>query len=402
MHNHRVLFLCPSLVGAGVERRVYLLINQLNLKWSHLKLGLLRQEGEFLDKVDPELRLCVTPGRLIRFFCAPLKQLTELYHFLLAIGQIHAMLKTYKPAMIVSFTLETTLPMYLVRLVSAHKTTIWIISEDSNTALAAGNATNIQYLNKLLQHFLGIVYRNADYITTVSSAVQHSVENIYRIPLERSNVINNPVDIETIQRLGNKALSINNRPFKFDYIIAVGRLVKIKQFDLLIKAYSQLNLAGTTHLVILGEGPENLRLQKLVSQLGLTDVIHFPGYVEQPWLFMKHAKLLVLTSKLEGFGNVIVEAMAVACPVIATDCGGPEDIIHQNINGLIVPNQQNAVTHAIEKLLNNPEFANRLSNQALKDVRQFHPQTSCSRFNDMLLEVQHIKEENSKLGNSTI
>ncbi len=375
-----VLLLCPSLVGAGVERRVYLLINQLSSNWSQLKLGLLREEGEFLCRVNNKQRVYLAPTVLTQIICLPFKPCTELYHFLLAIGQIRAMLKTVRPVLVTTFTLETTLPMYVVSLLDANKTQ-WIISEDSNTAVAAGNTCKIKPLNQLLQKLLGQVYRKADFVTTVSSAVQRSVAQIYQLPAEHINVIHNPIDYAAIQQLSDAM-----PPFEFDYILAVGRLVKVKQFDRLIKAFAQTVQSHSMQLVILGEGPEHPHLQQLANQLKLADVIHFPGFVDNPWVFMKHAKMLVLTSQVEGFGNVIVEAMAVGCPVIATDCGGPEDIIEHTINGLIVNSEPESIAQAVEQLLDDPDLCNQLSSQAKQDVKQFNPELSATQFDQLLMQ----------------
>jgi glycosyltransferase involved in cell wall biosynthesis len=102
---------------------------------------------------------------------------------------------------------------------------------------------------------------------------------------------------------------------------------------------------------------------------------------------MNHAKMLVLSSQVEGFGNVIVEAMAVGCPVIATDCGGPNDSIKHNINGLIVDSTSATIAQAIQQLIDNSELRNRLSSQAQQDVKRFSPELSCARFNSMLVSL---------------
>ncbi len=382
MRKCPVLLLCPSLVGAGVERRVYLLINQLSASWSQLKLGLLREEGEFLCRVDKKRRLYIKPNALTQFICLPCKPCAELYHFLLAIGQIKAILKTHKPEVVITFTLETTLPMFVVKLLDSSTNSLWVISEDSNTAAAAETASKFKPVNRLLQKLLGYVYLKADFVTTVSSAVRRSVEQIYTVPPERINIIHNPIDSAAIQQLSDE-----NSPFEFDYILAVGRLVKVKQFDLLIKSFAHVNKSRSIQLVILGEGPEHPYLQQLAKQLKVADVMHFPGFKDNPWIYMKHAKMLVLTSQVEGFGNVIVEAMTVGCPVIATDCGGPSDIIQQRINGLIVTSQPEAITLAIEELLDDINFSRQLSRQAQQNVEQFSPEKSAARFDQMLVQL---------------
>ncbi len=385
-----MLLLCPTLAGAGVERRVYLLINRLNQDWNHIKLGLLREQGEFLSRVSAKKRIYFAPGRLSRFLFFPIKLHTNLYNLMLAIGQTRAILNSYKPAIVVTFTLESTVPMFFATRLNANPAPIWIISEDSNTAVASTTEFRNRYANQLLQKFLGHVYRKADFITTVSSTVLNSVQQTYKIPPQQCNVIHNPIDLSNIL-----SLSQLDKPYDFDYIVAVGRLVKVKQFDLLIKSFSELEKFSPVKLVILGEGQERANLAQLVSDLNLTESVYLPGFADNPWVFMKHAKMLVLTSQVEGFGNVLVEAMAVGCPVITTNSGGPTDIIKHNINGLTVTADKSSIATAIKQLLDNPDLSSRLCKQAAIDIQDFNPINSYADFDTMLRQQLASKQHNN-------
>ncbi len=102
---------------------------------------------------------------------------------------------------------------------------------------------------------------------------------------------------------------------------------------------------------------------------------------------MAQAKLLVLTSKLEGFGNVIVESMASGCPVIATRCGGPEDIIQNWRNGILVEQDAVEIANAINRVLGDPQLSARLSRNALLDVENYAPDKISAEFQALL---QHV------------
>jgi len=121
-------------------------------------------------------------------------------------------------------------------------------------------------------------------------------------------------------------------------ILAVGRLVVQKDYPTLLRAFSLVRRKRQAHLLILGEGQERPRLEALVRQLGLTENVQMPGFVKNPYAYMARARLLVLSSKWEGFGNVLMEALACGTPVVSTDCkSGPGEILAEGRFGRLVP-----------------------------------------------------------------
>ena len=112
-----------------------------------------------------------------------------------------------------------------------------------------------------------------------------------------------------------------------------------KGFDILLRAFAYMSTANT-RLAILGEGPDREALATLAGELGLTNRILMPGHVADPGPWYAHAAAFVLSSRWEGFGHVLVEAMACGAPVVAFDCPhGPADIIEDGHTGLLVPPQ---------------------------------------------------------------
>jgi glycosyltransferase involved in cell wall biosynthesis len=116
-------------------------------------------------------------------------------------------------------------------------------------------------------------------------------------------------------------------------------------------------------LVILGEGPDRSRLEKLVVGLGLCDDVALPGFDENPYSAMRHATAFVLSSLYEGFGNVLVEALAVGTPVVSTRCPvGPDEIITDGVTGLLVPPADDeALAQSILRILDDSELRRKLS-----------------------------------------
>ena len=138
-------------------------------------------------------------------------------------------------------------------------------------------------------------------------------------------------------------------------ILGVGRLTAQKAFDVLITAFAQVRESQQARLLILGEGEDRPMLEALVKRLGLEQDIALPGFVSNPYSYMAHASLFVLSSRWEGLPTVLVEAMSVGTPVIATDCpSGPREILRDGQYGPLVPvDDPAALARAIQNLLAN-------------------------------------------------
>nr|WP_315207139.1 glycosyltransferase [uncultured Flavobacterium sp.] len=169
-------------------------------------------------------------------------------------------------------------------------------------------------------------------ITNESKALierKHQLKNVVRIY--------NPIDIDAIVE---KSMELNELPYV--YIIGVGQMeTNIKQFDKLIEAYSKSILPKSNiHLLLLGEGERKMTLQKLAKENNIEDKVHFLGYQNNPFKYLKKAKFFVLSSLNEGLPNVILESLACGTPVVAFDClSGPSEMIQHQENGLLVENQ---------------------------------------------------------------
>jgi glycosyltransferase involved in cell wall biosynthesis len=136
-------------------------------------------------------------------------------------------------------------------------------------------------------------------------------------------------------------------------VITVGRHTKQKDQETLIRAFARTLERVPARLVLVGQGPWRSNLEALVAELGIGDAVLFAGWQENPFCWMARSDLFVLSSRFEGFGNVIVEAMACGLPVICTDCrGGPSEIVRGGEDGILVPvGDVETLAGAITKLL---------------------------------------------------
>lgn len=149
-------------------------------------------------------------------------------------------------------------------------------------------------------------------------------------------------------------------------ILSVGRLSKEKDFPTLIRAFAHLRAQREAKLIIVGEGRERASLEALARDLGISVDIDLPGFSENPYAFMKAASLFVMSSTHEGFGNVLLEALASGCPAMSTDCpGGPPEILDDGRVGPLVPiGDPEAMAEEMSRMLDQPPQRQHLIDRA--------------------------------------
>ncbi len=190
----------------------------------------------------------------------------------------------------------------------------------------------------LLPTAVRIAYRRRHCIVAVSNDVRSDLMMLSGLSENQISVIHNPVLNDDFSRKVNEHVDHQWFRDNIPVILGVGRLTPQKDFGTLIRAFALVRSEVPARLVILGEGDERKNLEALVADLGLQDSVELLGYVPNPYPYMAAATVFVLSSIFEGFGNVIVEALAAGTPVVSTDCeGGPKDILDCGKYGRLVP-----------------------------------------------------------------
>ncbi len=179
----------------------------------------------------------------------------------------------------------------------------------------------------------------ADAVVAVSQGVADDLVEHTPKCRTRIHVIYNPIITSNI--LSQAKQTLDHRWFGPEHapvILGAGRLAQQKDFATLIRAFALVRQQRPARLLILGEGAERQRLEALADDLGIRQDVSLPGYEENPYRYMSRAALFVLSSAWEGFGNVLVEALAAGAPVLATDCkNGPREILEAVRQGRLVP-----------------------------------------------------------------
>lgn len=174
-------------------------------------------------------------------------------------------------------------------------------------------------------------------------------------------------------------------------IIGVGRLEQQKNFPLLIKAFAKFYRTHPDYkLTIYGEGSKRSELELLANSLLPKKAYSFPGRTKDLLDKIKNAKMFVLSSDYEGMPNVLIEAMAIGMPVIATDCpsGGPAELIKDGVNGLLVPvNDIDAMTAAMTKIADSEELAKTLGKNAVDIKNKLDSEVVSENWRIFLCEI---------------
>jgi len=152
---------------------------------------------------------------------------------------------------------------------------------------------------------------------------------------------------------------------------AMGRFVAKKGFDVFVTALGRLRSRGAVFRAVLaGDGPERLALTRLARELGLLDLLAFPGWVDDKATFFASIDVFCLPSLHEPFGIVLIEAMAQGLPIVAGDSEGPSEILHGGIDGVLVPRGDvERLASALHSMIAEPKRADQLGANAYRHAR---------------------------------
>jgi len=351
---HMAIFL-PSLRGGGAERVMLTLANGFAECGHKVDLVLARAEGTYLEDVLETVRIVDLDAPRV-LMCLP--------------GLVRY-LRRERPATLLSALNYANVVAVAARWLSRVPTRL-VISEHANFTVSRANAKLLRA--RFMGYFMLWAYPRADGVVAVSSGVAVDLAATIGLRRQSIQVIYNPVVTPDMiarsqQRLDHPWLDSGKPPV----VLGVGRLTPQKDFSLLIRAFAQLRTQREARLMILGEGECRPELEVLVHELGLEQDVVLPGFVNNPYPYMHRVALFVLSSRWEGFGNVLAEAMACGTPVISTDCpSGPAEILGNGKWGRLVSvSDVNALAAAMVATLDestHPDVATRASDFGVDQV----------------------------------
>lgn len=248
-------------------------------------------------------------------------------HGIFGLPRLVGYLRRHKPAVLVTDRIRSAISTLRARRWSGAGTRLYSSVHRNLSAKFAGTNGDAKSRRKLRE--MQKWYPRLDGIIAVSRGVAEDLEQFLGLPKDLIEVIYNPV---VSPEISAKAAENPGHPWFSDpglpVVLAVGRLEGQKDYPTLLKAFALLNKKRTCRLLICGEGRERTKLEAMIDDLEIKEHVALVGFVDNPYCYIQRADVLALSSTFEGFGNVLVEAMALGTPVVSTRCpSGPEEIL---------------------------------------------------------------------------
>ncbi|MCZ6644270.1 MAG: glycosyltransferase [Gammaproteobacteria bacterium] len=307
-----------TMEGGGAEKAVADIANGLTQRGKRIDLTLQKAQGVNLSRLNDTVAV-----HDLRCF-----------HPLLTIRRMARLIDELRPLAVMATLMYPVIATALAVRLARHKPQ-FIIREANSVAFYEQESFHKKYLVRTL---LAKSYYLADRIICVSDGVRAEVSERWPGIGIKAVTCRNPIDIQEIKALARQSVEHAwLRQKSGPVICAMGRLEPQKGFDLLIEA-----LGWSTHpeirLVILGEGQERRRLERLASKLGVRERVSLPGYRANPYPVISAADVFVMSSRFEGTANALIQALACNVPCISTDCPhGPREILQSGRFGQLVP-----------------------------------------------------------------
>ncbi len=375
----RLALLLADLEGGGAQRKMVTLARAFAERGLAVDLLAASPHGTLREQLGPSLRLCPLDGWWSRLPLVASKKRRRVMACAPALATYlrrarpHALMST-SHSVNVTAVLGWTLARVPTRLV------LRIDSQVSRAQALAGTRTQRRRLRRARRFF-----PKADAIIAISRGVAEDLAQQVRYPQDRIHAIHNPVVTPELEQRMRRAPT---HPWLTDggapVVLGVGRLVEQKDFPTLLRAFARLRRERAARLLVLGEGKERDRLEALAGELGIAAHVALPGFDPNPLAAMAHAALFVMSSAWEGFGSVLVEALACGCPVLSTRCpSGPAEILDDGRYGTLVPvGDDRAMAAAMATALEQPPDPEPLRQRA----RHFSLPRITERYLEVLLD----------------
>ncbi len=270
-----------------------------------------------------------------------------------------SLVATERPRAVLSFLARANLVNILARRLSRHAFTC---------AISERNFNSIQYAEglsrRMLRQAMRWLYPRADVVIANSAALAKDLHTSFHVPQPKLEVVPNPIDIKRIDALAAETVPDPRvAGLSPPWLLFVGRLNEQKNPVLLLRAFRAARNRVSCKLVIAGDGPLRPEVERAIGSLQLSDDVILLGWAQNPYALMKRATALVLPSNYEGSANVVLEAMAVGCPVIATDSpgGSREALLDGKAGVLVPPGDEAALVAAIAEVVADDRLRARLT-----------------------------------------
>lgn len=266
-----------------------------------------------------------------------------------------------------------------------------VVAEHTNLTLESRQVE--QWQARLSPISVRCLYPLADHVIAVSQGVAADLAPVARLERDEIEVLYNPVLSEALYEQAKGEIDHDwLQPGAPPVVMGMGRFVRQKNFGLLLQAFALLLLERPdVRLMLVGGGRDRVALEQMAQDLGIGDQVAFLDFVDQPAAYLKRAQVLALSSSWEGLPTVVIEALALGCQVVATDCpSGPSELLTEQRGYLVPPGNPKAMAQALVRALEQPA---RLVNPAW--LRQFEVEEAVKSYANVL-QIALAKTAQSK------
>jgi glycosyltransferase involved in cell wall biosynthesis len=367
----KLLTVISSLGGGGAERQMAILLKRIDRSRFVPVLCLFNRRGPYLDELPIDL---------------PIYDLKKRSRWDLPklVWKLATLIRAVKPDILFSKLQYTNIITVAAHKLSRQKIPL-VLGEETNYRAALQYATHSGTRFQLFKW----AYPQADAIVTPSYRIASLLQADLGLEDYKVKVIPNAVELDRVRELARQEVQHPFFETPEPLLVAAGRLVVSKGYPYLLKAMKYINEKIHCKLLILGEGEERESLERLASELDLSDKIAFCGFQKNPFKFMVHADVFVLPSLWESFGNVLIEAMALGVPVVATSAPyGPEEIIENGKTGLLVPpGSAEALAEAILQVLTDSGLKKKLAQGGQLAAERYDAKTIVGQYEALFAEL---------------
>jgi glycosyltransferase involved in cell wall biosynthesis len=336
--------LVASLFHGGVGKMRVHLINEIARRGYKVDLLIADRNSPYMELVDPRVRIINV----------------HTTNAITGVPFVAAYLLRARPRVMLSQRIRVNALALRARSLTRAQTRMFVTANTNMTREleALRPEKRVRHLATMRRYFP----RN-DGIIAISQGVAKDLASLIDWPLTRIQVAPNPVVTPDLPGLARSPLDHPwFAPGQPPVIMGVGRLEPQKDFPTLMRAFARVRTQQPARLIILGEGKQRDELQDLATELGVTEDVQIPGFAKNPYAYMARAALFVFSSRWEGLGNVLIEALAIGTPVVSTNCpDGPSEILEEGRYGLLVPvGDVEALAMAMRQTLAHPPERSRL------------------------------------------
>ncbi len=352
----------PELLMSGIGRYAINLSKALMAEGVEVDLFLTKNEGLLMQQVPKGVRLFIGEG-------STKKSLRKFY----------AYLREEKPDALITAHNHVNISSIWVKKLARVPTQIVVTL---HTAMSQDDHAQSPRKKRIIRELCRFSYPLADHIVAVSRAVADDTATHLNLKSEKIAVAYNPVfSLDMLSRAQEEV----EHPFFIQddpVFISIGRLTEQKDYFSLLRAFAQVRVRQKAKLLILGEGEDRKGLEALIEELGLEDDVSLPGFLDNPYAYLKRSDVFVSSSGWEGLPTVVIEALALGKPVVATDCpGGSAEILEAGKYGhLVKVADPVALAQAMQESLKTPWDAAALQKRA----EVFSLEASAKRYLELL------------------